>query len=319
MSKSWSPVGKSVALIAGPTASGKSDLAVKLALELTARGQEAVVINADSAQVYADLAILSARPTEEDMQGVEHRLFGVWDGAEACSAADWARAARREIAEAHERGAVPVLAGGTGLYIRTLLDGIAPVPEIDPTIRAEVRALPLADAWIALQAEDPGRAARLHSADANRIARALEVVRSTGNSLSYWQERHQGGLAGEIGLHPLILLPTREWLYERCDRRFAAMMEAGAIAEAAALLARDLSQNLPVMRAIGVPEIAALLRGEISRDEAIERGQMATRNYAKRQYTWFRRQFPPQWLRAEQSDYYPDPNFEILFSNFRLT
>jgi tRNA dimethylallyltransferase len=319
MSKSWSPVGKSVALIAGPTASGKSDLAVKLALELTARGQEAVVINADSAQVYADLAILSARPTEEDMQGVEHRLFGVWDGAEACSAADWARAARREIAEAHERGAVPVLAGGTGLYIRTLLDGIAPVPEIDPAIRAEVRALPLADAWIALQAEDPGRAARLHSADANRIARALEVVRSTGNSLSYWQERHQGGLAGEIGLHPLILLPTREWLYERCDRRFAAMMEAGAIAEAAALLARDLSQNLPVMRAIGVPEIAALLRGEISRDEAIERGQMATRNYAKRQYTWFRRQFPPQWLRAEQSDYYPDPNFEILFSNFRLT
>jgi len=292
---------------------------VKLALELTARGQEAVVINADSAQVYADLAILSARPTEEEMQGVEHRLFGVWDGAEACSAADWARAARREIAEAHERGAVPVLAGGTGLYIRTLLDGIAPVPEIDPAIRAEVRALPLADAWIALQAEDPGRAARLHSADANRIARALEVVRSTGNSLSYWQERHQGGLAGEIGLHPLILLPTREWLYERCDRRFAAMMEAGAIAEAAALLARDLSQNLPVMRAIGVPEIAALLRGEISRDEAIERGQMATRNYAKRQYTWFRRQFPPQWLRAEQSDYYPDPNFEILFSNFRLT
>jgi tRNA dimethylallyltransferase len=212
-----------------------------------------------------------------------------------------------------------VLAGGTGLYIRTLLDGIAPVPEIDPTIRAEVRALPLADAWTALQASDPERAARLHSADANRIARALEVVRSTGNSLSYWQERHQGGLAGEIGLHPLILLPTREWLYERCDRRFAAMMEAGAIAEAAALLARDLSQNLPVMRAIGVPEIAALLRGEISRDEAIERGQLATRNYAKRQYTWFRRQFPPQWLRAEQSDYYPDPNFEILFSNFRLT
>jgi tRNA dimethylallyltransferase len=319
MSKSWSPVGKSVALIAGPTASGKSDLAVKLALELTARGQEAVVINADSAQVYADLAILSARPTEEDMQGVEHRLFGVWDGAEACSAADWARAARREIAEAHERGAVPVLAGGTGLYIRTLLDGIAPVPEIDPAIRAEVRALPLADAWTALQASDPERAARLHSTDTHRIARALEVVRSTGNSLSYWQERHQGGLAGEIGLHPLILLPTREWLYERCDRRFAAMMEAGAIAEAAALLARDLSQNLPVMRAIGVPEIAALLRGEISRDEAIERGQLATRNYAKRQYTWFRRQFPPQWLRAEQSDYYPDPNFEILFSNFRLT
>ena len=139
-----------LALIAGPTASGKSDLAVRLALRLAERDRAAVVINADSAQVYADLAVLSARPTEAEMQGIPHRLFGSWDGAQACSAADWATAARAEIAAAHACGAVPILVGGTGLYLRTLLDGIAPVPAIDPAIRAAIRAMPVAAAWAAL-------------------------------------------------------------------------------------------------------------------------------------------------------------------------
>jgi tRNA dimethylallyltransferase len=148
----------------------------------------------------------------------------------------------------------------------------------------------------------------------------LEIVRSTGRPLSHWQKkRREGGIASEIDLHPLILLPDREWLYNRCDRRFAAMMDGGAIAEVEILLMRGLSPDLPVRRAIGVPEISALLRGEISRDEAIERGQQATRNYAKRQYTWFRRQPPSEWRRAEQSDYEMISSFEILFSNFGLT
>src|SRR5690606_12728852 len=138
MSNGQSPDRKAVALIAGPTASGKSDLAVALALELAGRGSRGVVINADSAQVYRDLRVLSARPTEEEMQGVEHRLFGAWDGAEPCSAADWAAAAKREIEDTQLVGAVPILVGGTGLYLRTLLDGIAPVPPIDPAIRATV-------------------------------------------------------------------------------------------------------------------------------------------------------------------------------------
>jgi tRNA dimethylallyltransferase len=146
MSNGTSPDKKALALIAGPTASGKSDLAVELALELERRGARGVVINADSAQVYRDLAVLSARPTPEDMRGVEHRLFGAWDGADPCSAADWAAAARREIESAHLAGAVPILAGGTGLYIRTLLEGIAPVPPIEPAIREAVRALPVAQA-----------------------------------------------------------------------------------------------------------------------------------------------------------------------------
>ncbi len=292
-----------LALIAGPTASGKSDLAVDLALALKAQGRDAVIINADSAQVYADLRVLSARPTEAEMHGVAHRLFGTWDGADACSAADWAARAKTQIAEAHARDAVPILVGGTGLYMRTLIDGIAPVPAIDPAIRAAVRGLSTAAAYAALQLEDPARAERLGANDAARIARALEVVRSTGRPLSGWQAERVGGIGAAVKLHPAILLPPRNWLYPRCDARFAAMLDDGAMAEVEALLARSLDPALPVMRAIGVPEIAALLSGHATREETIELGAQATRNYAKRQYTWFRRQPPADWARTESQGY----------------
>jgi tRNA dimethylallyltransferase len=300
MSNGTSPNGKKVALIAGPTASGKSDLAVELALALEQSGRPALIINADSAQVYRELAVLSARPDEAEMRGIEHRLFGAWDGAEPCSAADWAAAAKREIENAHLAGAVPILVGGTGLYLRTLLEGIAPVPPIDSAVREAVRALPVAEAYAALQTEDPPRAAVLRPADSTRIARALEVVRSTGKPLAHWQQRLVGGIGGSIDLHPLILLPEREWLYARCDQRFAQMMDRGAAGEVEALLARGLSPDLPVMRAIGVREIAGWLNGEWSREEAIVRGALATRRYAKRQYTWFRHQPPAEWPRVTQ-------------------
>jgi tRNA dimethylallyltransferase len=312
MSKGKSP-GKAVALIAGPTASGKSDLAVELALSLQAHGQRCVVINADSAQVYRDLPVLSARPSEAEMRGVEHRLFGEWDGAEPCSAADWAARARREIEGAQLAGDLPILVGGTGLYLRTLLDGIAPVPPIDPAVREAVRALPVAEAYAALETEDPERAAVLNAGDTTRVARALEVVRSTGKPLAYWQRQRVGGIGGAVDLHPLILLPPREALYARCDARFARMLENGAIEEVEALLARNLSPVLPVMRAIGVPEIAGYLRGEWSREEALARGRQATRNYAKRQYTWFRRQPPQEWPRCESGNYDCRELFETLF------
>ena len=292
-----------LALIAGPTASGKSDVAVRLALALQAQGREGVVINADSAQVYADLAVLSARPSEEEMQGVEHRLFGTWDGATACSAADWAEQARTMIADVHKRGAVPILVGGTGLYLRTLLDGIAPVPAIDPAVRDAVRGMPVAEAYAALLAEDPDRAARLSPTDRTRVARALEVVRSTGRPLGEWQAELSGGIGQAVALHTAVLLPPRDWLYERCDRRFAQMLERGALDEVQRLLARELDPDLPVMRAIGVPELAALQAGELSHDAALERGSQATRNYAKRQFTWFRNQSPPDWRRIEAKDY----------------
>lgn len=283
-----------------------------LALALEERNRRAVVVNADSAQVYADLSILSARPTAEEMQGIEHRLFGAWDGAAACSAADWAAAAKAEIAQVHAMGGVPILVGGTGLYIRTLLEGIAPVPEIDPAIREAVRALATPDAYAALEREDPERAAALSPNDSSRIARALEVVRSTGRPLSAWQSERSGGIAEDVALHPAILLPDRQTLYARCDARFARMLEQGAIHEVEALLARGLDPALPVMRAIGVPEIAGHLRGEWSLEDARTRGAQATRNYAKRQFTWLRHQPPEDWMRIS-SDYFDEKSiFEIL-------
>ena len=255
------------------------------------------IINADSAQVYANLPILSAQPSATEMASAPHRLFGYLDGREACSAARWAKDAFREIELAWEQNRVPLLVGGTGLYVRTLLDGISPIPEIDPDIRGAVRSLDTADARQALEAEDPVSAAALAPADDNRTKRALEVIRSTGKSIIAWREIREGGIGDAIDLRPLILLPPRDWLYERCNRRFESMIAAGALEEVAALRAANLPADAPVLRAIGVPELSALQDGLLSRDAAIERGQIATRQYAKRQYTWLRNQSPSAWPR----------------------
>ena len=273
-------------VIAGPTASGKSALAMALA-DLT----PSVIINADSMQVYRDLRIVTARPSIADEERHPHRLFGTIDGAEACSAARWAAEAKSVIAAAQAQAQLPILVGGTGLYIRTLLDGIAPVPTIDPAVRAGVRAMTVADAHAALQREDVASAARLAPADMARVMRALEVFRSTGKPLADWQQARSGGIGDLVRVVPVILLPPRDWLAERCDARFGTIFEEGR-EEIATLIARGLDPALPVMRAIGVREIAA---GDI------ESGQRATRQYAKRQYTWFRRQLPEGWLRHIES------------------
>lgn len=259
----------------------------------------AAVINADASQVYSDLRVVSARPSPSDEAQAPHHLFGYIDGAESCSAARWASDAKSVIAKTASAGRLPILVGGTGLYLRTLLDGIAPVPEIDPDIRAAVRAMPVEDAYQALIQEDAEAAARLAPQDTTRIARALEVVRATGRTLSAWQLEKRGGIGAQIKLTPVILLPDRPWLYARCDARFDAMLDNGAINEVEALLARELDPDLPIMRAIGVPELAAFIQGRLSRDAACEQGRQATRNYAKRQFTWFRNQSPPAWRRAE--------------------
>lgn len=285
-----------LAVIVGPTASGKSALAVALA-----KRQGGIVINADSAQVYADLGVVAASPSEREMDGVPHRLYGARDGGRPCSAAEWAGLAKREIERAHDAGSLPILVGGTGLYVRTLLDGIAPVPDIDPAIREDIRRAEVAANYAALRDLDPERAARLDPGDTTRVARALEVVRSTGKPLSHWQSRRAGGIGDAVRLSALILLPPREWLEARFERRFRAMMDGGAIEEVETLLSRELDPALPVMRAIGVREIAALVRGETSRDEAITAGTLATRQYAKRQYTWFRNQPPAEWPRFERA------------------
>ncbi len=287
-----------MALIAGPTASGKSALAIDVA-----RAHGGVVVNADSAQVYRDLRILSARPSADEEAIVPHRLFGHVDGAAPYSAAAWAHEATAEIDAAHAMGRLPVLVGGTGLYLRTLLDGIAPVPEIDPAIRADVRAMPIATAVAALASLDPEAAARLHPTDTTRIARALEVVRATGRTLTDWQADRVGGIADRVRVAAMVLLPDRAWLTERCDRRLAAMFDGGAVEEVAALLSRtDVPPDAPVRRAIGVEVIAQWQNGDITRDEALSQARFATRQYAKRQYTWFRNQPPADWLRTSETE-----------------
>jgi tRNA dimethylallyltransferase len=284
-----------VALIAGPTASGKSALALQLAVQTGG-----VIVNADSAQIYRDLPILSAAPSADERAKVEHRLYGVFDGGQPCSAAHWAQMARREIAEIHERGGLPIIVGGTGLYIRTLLGGIAPVPPIDDAVRQDVRSATTEENHRRLAAIDPEAAGKLNPADTTRIGRSLEVVLSTGKRLSEWQNEREGGIGERIDLASLLLLPPRDWIYARCNDRFAQMVEAGAEEQVEALLKRKLDPSLPVMRAIGVREIAAWLNGDLTRDEAIVAGQQATRRYAKRQYTWFAHQPPQEWPRFRE-------------------
>jgi len=271
-----------------------------LALAL-AEQEDGVIVNADSAQIYRDLPILSAAPTSEERERAEHRLYGMQDGALPCSAAQWAAMARREIADIHRRGKLPILVGGTGLYLRTLIEGIAPVPAIDPRERERIRARDVEENRAELERRDPAGAARIAPTDSARIARALEVMVSTDKPLSEWQQDRSGGLSGEVALRPIVLLPARDWLYKRCDERFARMFDGGAIDEVEALQARKLNPNLPVMRAIGVREIAQYLSGELTREQAIAAGQQATRRYAKRQYTWFAHQPPAEWRRFTAS------------------
>lgn len=288
-------------MIAGPTASGKSALALAVS-----RLMPASIINADASQVYTDLRIISARPSREEETQAPHKLFGVIDGAQACSAADWAKLAKAAIDETTNTGRLPVLVGGTGLYLRTLLDGIAPVPEIDPAVRKAVRALSVGQAYTALQAEDADAAARLSPQDSHRIARALEVKRSTGKGLSQWQTDKMGGIADNFTVNGLMLMPPRDWLYARTDARFINIAGPGGQAEVASLIARSLDPVLPVMRAIGVREIAAIMNDPDQTSAHIAAGQQATRNYAKRQYTWFRNQSPPEW---EQIDAQLDADY----------
>jgi tRNA dimethylallyltransferase len=274
-----------LALIAGPTASGKSARALDLA-----EREGGTIINADASQVYRDLRVLSARPSVADEARVPHRLFGHRDGALACSAADWAEDAKAAIAETHAAGRLPILVGGTGLYMRTLLDGIAPVPEIEAAVRAAVRALPAAEARAALEREDPAAANRLHPHDSGRSMRALEVIRSTGRPIAAWRADRIGGIRRSVALEVTLIDPPVDELYARCDARVEQMIADGAVEEVAALLARKLDPALPILRAIGVPQLAAYLRGDSSLDEAIAAIRLATRHYAKRQRTWFRNQ-----------------------------
>ncbi|MDF2996096.1 MAG: miaA [Xanthobacteraceae bacterium] len=297
-----------VVLIAGPTASGKSALALGLA-ERT-RG---AVINADSMQVYRDLRVLTARPTVEEEARAPHRLYGHIDGAEDYSAARWVADATAAIAEAEASGLLPILIGGTGLYFKALLEGLSAIPPIPEEIRAWVRAFgdSAPELHARLAALDPETAAKLRPSDTQRLMRALEVFEATGRPLARWQAEATGpSVIDPADALKIFLSVERGASRERIARRFHAMLEAGALDEVRALLARNLPADRPVLKAHGVPWLARHLAGEIALEEAAAGGIQDTRRYAKRQDTWFRHQFEG-WLHLS-----PDEAGRVLREEF---
>lgn len=295
-------------LIAGATASGKSALALALAKKLNG-----VVINADSMQVYGVLRALTARPDADEEAQAPHRLYGHIAPGAPYSVGIWQDEALAEIAAAQDNQQVPILVGGTGLYFASLLEGLSDIPDIPEDIRAAWRARLAAEGAAALHGEltrrDPELAARLQPSDGQRIVRALEVAEATGTPLSAWQKiKPQAPLKTA---HKLLLMPDRDWLYARCNRRFEAMMDGAAIAEVEKLWAYNLPPDSSVMKALGVSEILAMLTGEMAREDAIEAAQQATRRYAKRQMTWFRHRMT-DWQSFSEKDY--EKEFGKIFS-----
>lgn len=282
----------SVTLIAGPTASGKS----RLALE-RAQATGAAILNADSQQLYADLRVLTARPSAEDEALAEHRLYGVADAADAWSVGRWLRAATTEIESLEGRPVVIV--GGTGLYFHALAKGLADIPQVSPEARAHADGLFATEGEVAfrrrLRQVDPLAEARIMANDRQRLVRAWAVFAATGRALSAWQGAAAPWLA-EGSYDAVVIEPDRNELYARCDLRAEAMLAEGALDEVQALMARGLDPALPAMKAVGVREIAAYLAADVTREAALDALKQATRNYAKRQLTWFRNQ-TPDWAR----------------------
>ena len=286
-------------LIAGPTASGKSALALELAQKTGG-----VVINADSMQVYRDLRIITARPTQPEEALAPHRLYGHVDAAVNFSAGAWIADAAGMLSEAQAAHRLPIFVGGSGLYFKALTRGLSAVPPIPAEVRDGVRARLERDGVEALHAElatrDPASAERLKPRDRARISRALEVLEATGRALTDWHREGLPPLLPEGSFHALFLAPERDQLYARIDARFDAMLAAGASEEVASLAARQLDPLLPAMKAHGVPALMRHLKGEITREEAAEIGRADTRHYAKRQFTWFRHQLPEfEWVAPE--------------------
>lgn len=275
-------------LIAGPTASGKSALALDMA-----RAQGAVIVNADSMQVYDTLCVITARPAPQEMLQADHRLYGTVPAATRFSTGQWLDEVSAVMAET---GDAPLLfVGGTGLYFDALLNGFADIPEVPEAltaaVQAEIAGLDAAGRLALLQQEDPQAAERLKVADPQRLIRAIAVKRATGRTLSSFQDDKQAGVLGEFDVERMVLDPDRMVLRQRIAQRFAAMMRSGAVEEVAALMALQLDPGLPVMKAIGVREIADWQAGRLAEAEAVTLATIATQQYAKRQRTWFRNRF----------------------------
>ena len=286
-----------VIMIAGPTASGKTALAIDIAHIV-----DGVIINGDSMQIYDDLSIITACPSEDEQAAAPHRLYNHLDGAEACSVGKWMSLVHAQVDEVRRMGKVPILCGGTALYLNAAQHGISSIPDIPEQLHLQVMAEHRSlggEAMLAhLKIIDPEIGARLSAGDSQRITRAVEVFRHTNRPLSAWQQDPpQGQLSGQF--INISILPDRAKLYERINQRFTLMWDRGAIEEVTALLERNLAPNLPVMKAVGVPQIARYLQGEIDKQTAIEEAQRDSRRYAKRQFTFFRNNFITNYLIEE--------------------
>lgn len=307
-------------MIAGPTASGKSGLGLALA-----KACDGVVINADAMQIYRDLAILTARPSDADMAAAPHRLYGLLDAEEVCSAKRWCDLAQAEIEAALAAGRLPLLVGGTGLYIKALREGLTPLPTVPDAVRAAAvarfEAMGGPAFHDALLARDPETAASLHPNDRQRLIRAWEVLEASGLGLAAWRARQATAKAAwesPYRFKTVVILPPRDQVYARCDARLEQMVAGGALEEVAALMARGLPPELPAMKSLGVPELRRHLLGEITLPEAIADAQLNTRHYVKRQFTWLRHQVlgndPACFLLNKQySESLPDE----IFNNIR--
>ncbi len=296
-------------LIAGPTASGKSAFAINLA-----RQYNGVIINTDSMQVYQQLQIITARPDVQELLQCPHLLYGHRDGCEPYSVALWLGEAEQALEQARQDKKTPIFVGGTGLYFKSLTEGLSPVPVLDPQIRQKWRDFMLVkpgaddenlgDGEQSLHRElvkrDPVAAAQLRPSDHQRVIRALEVIDSTGKSILEWQAKDKGKalITGE-NIQKILLMPERSQLHVRINDRFDKMVLTGAPEEVKQLLGQRIDPSLPIMKAIGVPQFASFLSGEVTMDEAVEKAKAASRQYAKRQSTWFNNQFGNEWQRIE--------------------
>lgn len=295
-----------IIVIGGPTASGKSALGLSLAKALNG-----CIINADSVQLYDALHALAAQPDAEEQSQAPHKLYGILHPNTVCSAASWRDMAITEINAAHARGEVPIIIGGTGFYLNTLIKGLSPIPDIPDDLRARTIAHHDAigtDALFAeLQERDPETSAKLDPKNKQRLMRAWEVLEHTGKSLSYWQAQPMTGTPDHFKFVTCALLPPREYLYERCNLRFDLMLEQGAMAEAEKLYAQiqagEVDAKATITKATGYIELAKYISGEWDLDTAIEKGKQHTRNYAKKQMTWLRGQLPHDVI-LESGDQY---------------
>ncbi len=296
----------SVCLIGGPTASGKSALALEIA-----RDKNAVIINADSMQVYQELPILTAQPNSHEKAEIPHYLYGFLPGDKTCSVALWQRHALQTIQDVHNQGKTPIVVGGTGLYLNALLQGISTIPDISTKVRSHVRQLAAekqGDSLFKTLCEiDPIMGQRLNPGDTQRVQRAIEVKLATGKSLAQWQDQRDTQAIAHLSCQLYILSPPRTFLQQRCKSRLKQMVEQGALDEVNALSQQGYDPALPIMKALGFRELSRYCQGKMDLDDALEAAFIATRQYVKRQSTWFRNQFPDATVIP-----YPDSLQEVM-------